>query len=178
MLNIYDLCAQLKINKESLNPRHSCTQLISSFLILLIQKCDSIQSFFINKTNFYVNLIKLRNCETVDQFLKYVRMFIWDVFVNQFVLNLDTDECQTLDDLEILYEEFLKSATKNQLKKIEENLDSFYMFVWSRYTAPVMKDFGQIYLMESHSIEYMTFLFTGFGYYLGWRYNKISSNHS
>jgi hypothetical protein len=57
-------------------------------------------------------------------------------------------------------------------------MDNFYMFVWSKYTSPILPKFGEKYLAQSPSPEYLLLLFKGFVNYIAKIYSQISAVHS
>jgi len=178
ILNTHELLETHKINKELLDSKLLKNQIVSSFLILLIQQCDNIQSFIRAKTNFYARAMKEKQCDTFEEILEFIKMFIWDVIISGKKNDIGADEVYSLDDLIAKYKEFKDSAEKYSLNQIEEIVDNFYKFIWSRFTSPIFPNFGQKYIIQSKTTDYMILLFRGYGYYIGRIYNKVANRNS
>ena len=181
------LCRKHIVNEFAINPAHILTQLTSSYMILLIQQCDNIQNFIISKTKFYVDLMKSKDLNEFDQVLGYIKMFFWDVLISWKVNDVGEGK-MTTEDLENQFKEFTDQDENSKddkgvlysikFKQIDEIIDNFYKFIWSRFTSPIMPNFGCKYIQLWKSTDYMIYLFKGYGFYLGRLYSKVANRNS
>jgi len=103
-------------------------------------------------------MIRAKECKTFEDIKDFIEMWIWDVFTNQEKsdvpdwqeFNRQKEHRLVCIDLSICRE----SEFKDKFIVVDGIMDRFYEFIWSRFSAPQIDNYGERYLKELDSIQY------------------------
>ncbi|CAI2361775.1 unnamed protein product [Moneuplotes crassus] len=143
-------------------------QLLSSFACTNLTTSEEIQHYIIKKAKIAAKLMKTMMCQDFDDIKDYIQFWVWDVFTN----DVKTEEPDYND---FIKERENKGEFKAKFLIIDEFIEDFYKFIWSRFGAPVIPNYGERYIKECGSVDYMIHLFLGFAKFIGNLYYKLGT---
>ncbi|CAI2387053.1 unnamed protein product [Moneuplotes crassus] len=124
--------------------------------------------YITNKGIKISSLMRSASSHSFDEIKLFIEFWAWNA-------TTEGNVASELDYAQFLEERDAKESFRHKFLIIDGFLDAFYMLVWARFGAPMIPNYGERYLQECQSTEYLIFLFQGFAKFIAHKYYKAGN---